>query len=161
MWIALIAEESGRVDRCESLITQAKDGDVEILTSSLTLAEVYKFKCGPDPKELAAKKDLLFEEYLRQPFVFQVQVDDAVGSTARRLLRKHSPPLKKPSDAIHLATAVFNNVDVMYTFDSENLLPLSGLVQRADGQMLTISEPPPPILGDQPDLFNNPPSEAT
>lgn len=154
-WIAFIGAEVGRWERCNSLVTQAKKGDLEIWTSSLTLAEVYKFKCGPDQKELAAENDGLFEEYLKQAFVFQVHLDDAVGTAARRLLRAHSPPLKKPNDAVHLATAALNNVEVLYTFDSMNLIPLSGVILRADGQPLVIAEPPAPITsGEQSDMFN-------
>lgn len=157
MWIALIEDEVDRVERCESLILQARNKDVEIWTSSLTVAEVYKFKCGDDSKEMTAEKDEAFERYLQQDFVFQVQLDHDVAVTARRLLRNH-PPLKKPSDGVHLATAVLNNLDVLYTFDHKNLIPLNRLVQRTDGQMLSISEPPPPVIGVQQGIFDRPTS---
>jgi predicted nucleic acid-binding protein len=151
VWIALIDEESGRVDRCQSQIRQATGGSFEILTSSLTLAEVYKFKCGSEAKALAIAKDAEFEKYLRQRFVVQIQLDHAVGTHARRLLRQFSA-LKKPNDAVHLASAALNNADTLYTFDSDNLIPLHRKIQRADGQLLNISEPPPPIIDQQPQL---------
>ena len=72
---------------------------------------------------------------------------------ARRLLREHIP-LKKPPDAIHLATAVINNLDEFHTFDGVNLTPLSGLVNRADGVGLVICFPPE---NPAPDLNEYPP----
>lgn len=158
MWIALIGEEVGRVERCDALIQQAKNGELEIWTSSLTLAEVYKFKCGADLKQLAQEKDQAFEMFLQQPYVVQIQLDHSVGVHARRLLRAHSPPLKKPNDAIHVASAAAGNVQALYTFDSQNLIPLSGLVQRADGGSLAICEPPTPQFAQQPDMFDKKPS---
>lgn len=153
MWIGLITGEAGRAERCESLILQAKKGEIEIWTSSLALAEVYKFKSGGVNMALPVDQDTVFQEFVEQPFVVEVEVDHTIGVEARRLLRAHSPPLKKPNDAIHLATAVVNNVDELYTFDTENLTPLDGLVSRSDGQALRISEPPPPVVAEQTDMF--------
>lgn len=81
---------------------------MSIWTSSLTLAEVYKFKCD-GPKALAIDQDKIFEAYVSSDFVVEVQVDHATASLSRRLCRQH-PPLKKPNDDIHLATAVMSNV---------------------------------------------------
>jgi predicted nucleic acid-binding protein len=153
VWIAYISEEAGRAERCESLIKQAQKGDLEIWTSALTLAEVYKLKCDQEVKALAVAKDEQFESFIQQPFVMVVQIDGAIGVAARRLLRNH-PPLKKPNDAIHLASAAFGNVEALYTFDSENLIPLSNKILRADLQPLIIGEPPAPFIGgDTPDMF--------
>src|SRR5665213_3181355 len=85
VWIALISGEEDRAARCESLITLAKAGDVQIWTSSLTLAEVYKHRVGPNGPALAAEKDEAFELYLEQDYVVEVQVDHAIGVCARKL----------------------------------------------------------------------------
>jgi len=114
-------------------------GDLKIWTSSLTLAEVYKFKCD-GPKALVADQDRLFEQYIESDFVVEVQVDHAIATLARRLCRRH-PPLKKPNDGIHLASAVLSNVDEFHTFDDDDLLVLAGQVHRADGTLLMICEP--------------------
>jgi hypothetical protein len=66
-----------------------------------------------------------------------------VGTVARRLLRKF-PQIKKPQDAIHVATAVLNNVDELHTFDGSDLLPLDGQIPMQNGQKLKICHPPRP-----------------
>lgn len=153
VWIALIGGEPDRAARCESLITLARAGDVQIWTSSLTLAEVYKHRVGPNGAALAAEKDGEFEAYLEQEFVFEVQVDHEVGVRARQLLRQYTPPLRRPADAIHLASALVNSLDELHTFDGNNLLGLDGRVARADGVLLVIREPPPAVIGQQRDMF--------
>lgn len=107
VWLRLINEEPG-ADRCQAVLERAQRGEVSIWTSSLTLAEVYKFKCD-GPKALAIDQDKIFEAYVSSDFVVEVQVDHATASLSRRLCRQH-PPLKKPNDDIHLATAVMSNV---------------------------------------------------
>lgn len=156
VWLRLINGESG-ADRCDAVLQKAKSGNLLIWTSSLTLAEVYKFKCDV-PKALAIDQDGLFEQYMESDFVVEVQVDHAIATLARRLCRTHAA-LKKPNDGIHLASAVMNNVDQFHTFDADDLLILNGSVQRADGQLLLMCEPPQemPRLGpsDELPLFAN------
>ena len=153
VWLALILGEAGRVDRCESLIELAKKGDVQIWTSSLTLAEVYKLRVGADARQLPADRDHIFEQFLEQDYIVEVQVDHDVGVRARDLLRQFSPPLKKCNDAVHLATAVLNDLDELHSFDAGNLLALNERVDRRDGKRLIIREPPPSLIAQQADLF--------
>lgn len=138
VWLRLINEEPG-ADRCQAVLERAQRGEVSIWTSSLTLAEVYKFKCDV-PKALAIDQDKIFEAYVSSDFVVEVQVDHAIATLSRRLCRQH-PPLKKPNDGIHLATAVMSNVDEFHTFDADDLLALAGQVHRLDGTLLKMCEP--------------------
>jgi hypothetical protein len=69
-------------------------------------------------------------------------VDEQIGVLARRLMRQH-PECKKPTDAVHLATALILNVDEMHTYDGSDLLMLDGKVNRLDGQLLVIRRPAP------------------
>lgn len=151
VWIGLINEEPDKVELCKEVLRQAKAGEVEIWTSSLTLAEVFKRKCGVAAAGIDESSDRNFESYIQQEFLVEVQVDHDVGVTARRLLRAH-PELKKPMDAIHLATAALNNVDEMHTFDGANLLSLDRKVSRADGSPLRVLVPELPA-GHQPPLI--------
>jgi predicted nucleic acid-binding protein len=138
----------------------ARAGDFQIWTSTLTLVEVYKHRMSPQAGgALAADKDQAFEAFLLQDFVYEVQLDREIALRARRLLRENLQ-LKKPQDAIHLATALINNLDEFHTFDGVNLIPLSLRVPRNDGVPLLIREPPPPIIGKQADLFVAPPQSA-
>jgi predicted nucleic acid-binding protein len=145
VWLTLINGEEGS-NRCEYLIECARKGELQIWTSSLSLAEAYKFKCNGDDKQLEADKDVKFEEFIEQNFVTEVQVDHDIGVMSRRLCRLYSK-LKKPNDGIHLASAIFFNIDEFHTFDHENLIPLNGSIKRRDGELLLICEPPaiPPL----------------
>jgi hypothetical protein len=77
-------------------------------------------------------------------------VDFAVGTLARRLLRTY-PVIVKPQDGIHLATALLNNVDELHTFDRENLMGLTGSIDRPDGVKLKIGHPPSRPIPPQPE----------
>lgn len=143
IWIGLINKEVDLADSCAFLIEQAQEGKFQIWTSSLTLAEVYKKKCDGDIIELAEENDRDFESYVSKDYFVEVQVDHDIGVLARQLLRKH-PELKKPNDAVHLATAIIYNLDEFHTIDGDDLLPLNGKITRRDGVNLVICKPPPP-----------------
>lgn len=138
VWLRLINSEPG-ADRCQSTLDAAQRGDLTIWTSSLTLAEVYKFKCDTS-KGLTETQDEIFEKYIESDFVVEIQVDHAIAVLSRRLCRKHAP-LKKPNDGIHLASAVLYNLDEFHSFDHDDLVVLAGSVLRQDGQPLIICEP--------------------
>ncbi|MCH8887041.1 MAG: type II toxin-antitoxin system VapC family toxin [SAR324 cluster bacterium] len=142
-WISLINEEADWGKRCEYLIEQAKEEKVRIWTSTISYAEVYKKKIDGKIAQISEEKDRNFEEYLGQDFIVLIQVDQQVGLEARRLLRGNQG-LNKPNDAIHLASAILNNLDEFHTFDNKDLLPLNGLIKRSDGENLLICEPPVP-----------------
>ena len=140
-WISLIQQDEDRFDSLSFVIEEAKNGKAEIWTSNFTLAEVYKRPCDGDIKGLTIAEDVPFEDYILQDFVTRVQVDFDVAALARRLLRTY-PVIVKPQDGIHVATSLLNNVDQLHTYDRENLLGLSGVIDRKDGAKLQICHPP-------------------
>ena len=147
VWISLINQEAGRVENCQAMVEAARKGEVSIWTSSLSLTEVFKKKCSGVNGQIEGSKDPDFEAFIEQDFVTEVQVDHDIAVVARRLLRSNQQ-LKKPADAIHLATAVLYNLDEFHTYDGDNLLPLDGKIPRRDGVMLRICVPPPPKQGE-------------
>lgn len=140
MWISLIQREPA-YDSCRYVIEQAERGEVQIWTSAFTLAEVFKRRCGGEWSGLDIREDEAFEDFIEQDFVVRVQVDSDVGKAARRLLRAY-PQIGKPQDAIHLATALIENLDELHTFDREDLLGLNGKLARQGGGFLKICRPP-------------------
>ena len=155
VWLSLINEdEAGRVARCNYIIEQAQAGSIQIWTSSISLAEVFKKKCEGKNISLEESKDIDFEKYIEQEFLTEVQVDHDIGLLARRLLRKF-PELKKPNDAIHLATAALNNIDELHTFDAENLITLTRRIEKMDGSLLVICAPPEKPIDPQGGLFDD------
>ncbi len=151
-WLGLINAELSRHASCKYTMEQAEQGKVEIVTSAFTLAEVFKKKCVATSDGLPPVSDTAFEDFLTKECVVMVNVDREVGTYARRLLRSF-PEIKKPQDAIHLATAALNNLDELHTYDGANLLPLDGKIQRADKQPLRICTPLAPPPGASGPLF--------
>lgn len=131
---------------------QAERGDIQIITSAFTLAEVFKRKCDTVANTLPPASDTIFEQYFLKDFVILVAVDREVATYARRLLRRFKE-IKQPQDAVHLATAALNDVDELHTYDGNNLLPLDGKVMRADNQPLRICTPIAPPPGTSGPLF--------
>jgi predicted nucleic acid-binding protein len=148
-WIALIQQEPGRFADLNYLVEQAKAGKVKIWTSNFTLAEVFKRPCDGAQKSLTIVEDTEFEAFMLQDLVERVQVDFDVGTLARRLLRAY-PSIAKPQDAIHLATALLNNIDELHTFDRANLTGLSGKIKCKDGKTLKVCALPKKPVPAQP-----------
>ena len=142
------------MNHCRLVWQEAEKGGALIYTSFFTFAEVFKVKCETEAKPLAETKDTEIEQLLRQKWIRPVVVDERIGIAARRLMRFH-PACKKPSDGVHLATALALNVDEMHTFDGSDLLSLDRKVNRADGTPLRICIPTP-APAQAPDLFSGP-----
>ena len=150
MWIGLLNEEPDKVDSATWIIERAERGEVEIWTSTITLAEVYKIR---GPSEADPEGDKKLDEFLSQPYVVHVQLDQDVAMEARRLLRAKLPGLRKPNNAIHLASAVWHDIEIFHTFDRDDLLPLDGLVKCQNGKSIAVTKPPerpPPVEPELP-----------
>ena len=122
----------------QQTLMAAEKGKCELLTSTISIAEVYKIHAKDEEADASDEKiDLLFE----QEYIQMVVVDFFVAKEARKLLRTYNPPLKKPFDAIHLATAVRQDCDEFYTFDHDDLLRLDGKIENKNGKRLIIKKP--------------------
>lgn len=160
-WLTMINGEPGS-DDCDYVIECAKREELQIWTSSLALAEAYRVKCDQAYRSVAEARDREFELFIESGFVIEVQVDHEIAVMSRKLCRSHAK-LKKPTDGIHLASAVRWDVDEFHTFDGADLLPLDGQVHRADGKLLKICIPPkrPPMSrGNEGLPFPSPPSPS-
>jgi predicted nucleic acid-binding protein len=137
-WLGLLNGEPDKAAELEVVWRKAEHGEVEIWTSAFCIAEVYKAKCEGGSVGLAPEFDEQINNMFDQDFVQIAQVDLRVARLAKELLRTHSK-LSKPSDGIHLATAMLWNVEQLHTWDKSDLLGL--VVQRADGVDLEICKP--------------------
>lgn len=145
-WIALIQKEKifapngrlteNRLAMCLSVIAQAKKGNIEIVTSTLSLAEVCK-----NPEVKGGDEDNL-ADYFENDYILLANVDRLIGERARTLMMAGHAKLKPP-DAIHIATAAIANVEEMHTFDG-GLIDLDGIVGKLDGTILKICKPEVP-----------------
>jgi predicted nucleic acid-binding protein len=137
-WLGLLNGETDKARELEVVWEKAKHGEVEIWTSAFCIAEVYKVKCQDGKTGLLPESDEKINDLFNQDFVYIAQVDLEIARLAKALLRGQ-PKLGKPSDGIHLATAIYWNVDQLHTWDASDLLGV--VCNRADGIPLEICKP--------------------
>jgi predicted nucleic acid-binding protein len=147
-WIGFINDEANKRTPLRVIWEDAKRGLYEIWTSSFTYLEVIHGKNAHGEPYPPSESDLLVFEMLNQPFVVRVQLDVEVAKLARNLRRNHNDVLKKRSDAIHLATALYWNILELHTWEKSDLLPIDGRVQCNNGASLKICIPGPEVHGE-------------
>jgi predicted nucleic acid-binding protein len=126
-FIAVINGEPGRAETCREIMRDAAAGNIEIVTSAFTIAEVVRPKpCGGLQKE----KDALVDAFFDQPYIVIVDVARVTMENARALQRLHGVRVK---DSIHFAAAKFAGAAIFETYDTE--------LQALNGKIGT-----PPIL---------------
>ena len=147
-WLGLLNGETDKAQELEVVWEKAKHGELEIWTSAFCIAEVYKVKCEGGKTGLSPENDDKINDLFDQDWVYIVQVDLAIARLAKSLLRSQAK-LSKPSDGIHLATAIHWNVDQLHTWDASDLLGI--VCNRSDGEPLEICKP---SMIDGENLFN-------
>ena len=117
VWLHLIQEkeESEIYNILHTIHNDALREKVEIWTSALTYAEVFKKKINGKQTFLKTNDEDNVRDFLDQEIIKTINVDKRIGYKARELLQKHST-LKSP-DAIHLASALVWNLDYFHTYD--------------------------------------------
>ncbi len=152
VWIAHIQQETifddgilveDRGAMCRRVLESAEKGSLEIVVSSISLAEVI---CK---NKTAGVDDSIVRDYFDNDYILLVSVDKEVGDWARKLMLADHPKLK-PADAVHMATSAIANADEFQTSDAK-LLALDGNIDKADGMRLRIRKPavpatPAPLL---------------
>lgn len=139
-FLGLINEEAGKHSDSLAVWNEAEAGKIEIVTSFLSFAEVFKAKCEGPRKPLDETEEDRVARFLESEIILPIPVDRRTALLSRKLMRRHSE-CKKPTDGIHLATAILLNVDELHTFDGSDLLPLDNRVARQDGVLLKICTP--------------------
>lgn len=144
IWIELInTQNPDWVARCIHVVDLATNNKAELWTSAFTLAEVFKKKCHGANVGITKNQDEKFDDFIDSDLIKIVNVDAQISRLARYLLREY-PKIRKPQDAIHLATCLTSNLDELHTFDMGDLAVYDGKIARKDGKMLKICSPPPP-----------------
>ena len=124
-------DEKGKVEKCDGVLQRADRGDVIIVTSALTIAEVLWMRGAP---RITKDKAEIVQKFFRRSYIRVYNVTRKIAESAQVLVWDHSI---KPKDAIHVATAIYLTVDVLETFD-ESLIGKSGTVGTP---LLLIREP--------------------
>lgn len=136
-FLGWLQEEEGKVDLCRATLERAKSGEVLIVTSALTMAEVLWMKKAP---KITQDKADIVQRFFRKSYIRVHNVTRAISEQAQLLVWQHNI---KPKDAIHLATAVHLKVSTLETFD-RGFIGKSGLV---GDPLVTIHKPQPATQG--------------
>jgi predicted nucleic acid-binding protein len=138
---AIFNKESGRTEVCKAIIEAAKKEEVTLYTSYLTMCEWAKIR-----GEYASEAEDKIVEFLKNPYIHLVAIDLTVSRITRDLVRNYKLNVR---DAIHLATAIKNKVEVFHTYDNDDLIKLNGKI--ADVNIVICQ----PAFIVQADLFEN------
>jgi predicted nucleic acid-binding protein len=129
---ALFSKEKGRVENCERLYEAAKGGKLTIYTSAITFVECVWLK---GLQRLSKEHEAVIQKFFMHHFIEIVNCDRFTGTDARRLLWQFSH--LEPKDAIHVASALSQQVEILHSNDKD-LLRLNG---KLGSQQLKICEP--------------------
>ena len=143
VFIALISnledEESiEKRNNCTAVLSQAMDGSVQILTSTVSLTEVITAEGFRKKKTPDKIKDKL-RDLFREPYITLINCDLLRAEEARELIWNHKITAL---DAIHVASAVYAKVQAMHTYDGLSQKKRSGILSL-DGK---IGDPPLKIV---------------
>src|SRR5882672_11180002 len=122
-FLGWLAAEPDKVEECRPVIEAAEAGTITLVTSALTIAEVLWIKGHPE-KKITHQSAHKVEAFFRHSWIVVREVDRFVAEDARALIWNKNV---KPKDAIHLATALRQDVTLAQfdTFDHA-LIKLSG-----------------------------------
>jgi predicted nucleic acid-binding protein len=142
-WLKGEAQYKAFLPAIENMLRECRDKKIEILTSAITITELLCFEV---PDNTRRQLDDLFRRDIHKV----VDADIVIAKRAREYRRfckdKGIAGLKTP-DAVHIATAVINEVDELHTFDQRILNHNGGIAE--DG--IAICRPPAfsqPLQGD-------------
>lgn len=120
-FLGWLQKEEEKQSLCEQVILEAEAGNIKLITSSLTLAEVLMMRGKPYlPRTDAAR----VRDFFKQPYISVRSVTRALAEDARELVWSRGI---KPKDAIHVATAASAKLTTLHTFD-RHLIRKSGKV---------------------------------
>ena len=136
-FLGWLQAEDGRIEPCRQVLNLASRGDVEIITSALTIAEVLNLQ-GHQP--ISADKRRQVIDFFKHSYIITMSITRRIAEESREMVWDHGI---KPKDALHVATALSAKVDVFNTFDQ----PLIGKSLKVGNPKLRI-EIPTVVQGD-------------
>jgi len=136
-FLGWLQEEADKVDLCRATLERAGGGEVVIVTSALTMAEVLWLRNAPP---VGKDRACVVQKFFRRSCIRLRNVTREVAERAQSLVWDHGI---KPKDAIHVATALAADVVALETFD-DFLLSQSG---KVGSPPLVIRKPQPPRQG--------------
>jgi predicted nucleic acid-binding protein len=133
-FLGWLQSEPGKMDLCKGTLERGDAGEVVIITSALTVAEVLWLRNAP---RITKDKADVLRRFFRRSYFRVRNVTRVLAESAQDLVWDHNI---RPKDAVHVATALDAKVQFLETFD-EYLLGLSG---KVGNPLLIIRKPQPP-----------------
>lgn len=111
--------EGERRGICEDILYHARDGKVHLFTSTFTITEVIRPRNGDvkGARMLSAEEISDLEGMFQWPWLKKIDVDQRVARKAVELSREYA---LSPADAIHAASALVAQADVLQHWDRRN-----------------------------------------
>lgn len=120
-FLGWLQAEPDKESQCREVLEAADDGNVLIVTSALTIAEVLALKnAAPIPVAERTK----VEAFFRSPYIVIRNITRRVAEQAREYVWDNGVD---PKDALHVAAAIDAGLDFLNTFD-QRLQKKSGLL---------------------------------
>lgn len=143
-------DEQEDVDIIDALLRKAKKGENTIVISTLVIAEIRR-KSIYDEHHWRIIRDIF---YTNRPYLRVVALNPRLADLASTIGTQHNTI--SPADAVHIATALSETVDVFYTLDGRHehgirrkgdLLNFNGLIGNPP---LKIQSPQMPLHSQLP-----------
>ncbi len=122
--LAYVGNEAGRADTVESILEDARESRVELLTSVLSIAEVAYVQSDSSSDFSSAGDAAIDELWKPASPVTIVDISETVAREARGVIRnarQRSIGRVGAADAIHLASAQLHECDRFFTYEHENM----------------------------------------
>ena len=137
--IAYVADEEGRADKVQSLLDDARDEKITLLTSVLSITEVAYIATEQSDIDPVGSAETIDQLWVPASPINVVDVSTRIAREAREIIRQSKRRQKKvvkPADAIHLASASIHSCDRLFTYERD-----STRRQWAELTRLTVDEP--------------------
>ena len=125
----MFGNEQGRAEACLRIEKAAQQGKVQIYTSTVTFVECVWLKTVTDPtgkiNKLSPQHEKVIQEYFMRSYIIPITCDRQIAEAARSLLWKYGLHHK---DAIHVASALSQQVELMHSYDNHDLVKLTGKI---------------------------------
>jgi predicted nucleic acid-binding protein len=129
--------EGERRKICEDVLYHARDGNVQLFTSTFTVAEVIRPQIGDalGTRLISAEEIAEIQGMFQWPWIKKVDLDQRVARKAVELERDYS---LSTADSIHAASAIIARVDVLQHWERrEEFGKISRLIAVEQPRMLT------------------------
>ena len=114
-------DEEGKAERCAGVLERSERGEVLMVTSALTLAEVLWLRGKP---RLPVEQAEVVKRFFLRSYIRVHNLSRKIAEAAQSYVWEHDI---KAKDAIHVATAIHIGVDALETFDKK-LIGKSGSI---------------------------------